>query len=77
MEKAIAVKRKAFKPGRLVKALGHHMMQPNAMPDTQCTMLAKKPTRRPSKILTPSLQKSATLLTSLEDRTLMLLVTHQ
>ena len=34
------------KPGRLVKALGHHTMQPNEMPDMQCTMLVKKPTRR-------------------------------
>ena len=30
------------RPGRLVKALGHHMMQPNEMPDMQCTMLADK-----------------------------------
>ena len=29
-------------PGRLVKALGHHSMQPNALPDMQCTMLFKK-----------------------------------
>ena len=64
------------KPGRLVKALGHHTMQPNEMPDMQCTMLVKKPTRRSTRILTPSLQKSATLLTSLEERTLMLLVTN-
>ena len=33
-------------------------------------------TRRSTKILTPSLQKSTTLLTSLEERTLMLLVTN-
>ena len=58
--------------GRQVKALGHHTMQPNAMPDIQCTMLIKKPTRS-SRILTPSLQKSTTLLTSLEERTLMLM----
>ena len=45
---------KLSRPGRLVKALGHHMMQPNAMPDTQCTMLVKEPTRRSSRILTPS-----------------------
>ena len=42
------------KPGRLVKALGHHTMQPNEMPDMQCTMLIKKPTRRSTRILTPS-----------------------
>ena len=41
------------KPGRLVKALGHHTMQPNEMPDMQCTMLVKKPTRRSTRILTP------------------------
>ena len=64
------------RPGRLVKALGHHMMQPNEMPDMQCTMLVKKPTRKSTRILTPSLQKSTPLLTSLEERTLMLLVTN-
>ena len=31
------------RPGRL--ALGHHTMQPNEMPDMQCTMLVKKLTR--------------------------------
>ena len=41
---------------RLVKALWHHKMQPNASPDKQCTMLVKKPTRRSTRILTPSLQ---------------------
>ena len=78
MEKAIAAKRTASRPGRLVKACKgtrHHMMQPNEMPDMQCTMLVKKPTRRSTRILTPSLQKSTALLTSLEERTLMLLVT--
>ena len=45
---------KLSRPGRLVKVLGHHMMQPNAMPDMQCTMLVKKPTRRSLRILTPS-----------------------
>ena len=59
MEKAIAAKWTAFKAGRLVKALGHHTMQPNEMPDMQCTMLVKKPTRRSTRILTPSLQKSS------------------
>ena len=37
------------------QALGHHTMQPNEMPDKQCTMLVKKPTRRSMRILTPSL----------------------
>ena len=77
MEKAIAAKQKISRPGRLVKALGHHTMQPNAIPDMQCTMLVEKPTRRSSRILTPNLQKSTALLTSLEERTLMLLVTNQ
>ena len=63
---------KLSRPGRLVKALGHHTMQPNALPDMQCTMLVKKPTIRSTKILTPSLQKSTALLTSLEERMLML-----
>ena len=76
VEKAIAAKRKAFKTGRLVKAVGHHTMQPNAMPDMQCTMLGKKPTRKSSRILTSSSEVYA-LLTSLEKRTLMLLVTNQ
>ena len=66
---------KLSRSGRLVKALGHHTMQPNEMPDIQCTMLVNKPTRR-SRILTPSLQKSTALLISLEERTLMLLETN-
>ena len=33
-----------------MKALGHHKMQPNALPDMQCTMFIKKPTRRPSEV---------------------------
>ena len=47
-------KGKFSRPGGLVKALGHHKMQPNALPDMQCTMFIKKPTRRPTRILTPS-----------------------
>ena len=68
---------KLSRPGRLVKALGHHTMQPNTMPDMQCTMLVKKPTRRSRRILTPRLLKSTNLLTNLEERMLMLLVTNQ
>ena len=64
------------RPGRLVNTLGHHTMQPNEMPDIQCTMLVKKPTRRSTRILTPSFHRSTALLTSLEERTLMLLVTN-
>ena len=41
---------KLSRPGRLVKALGHHTMQPNATPDMQCTMLVKKLTRRSSEV---------------------------
>ena len=58
---------KFLRPGRLVKALGHHTMQPNTLPDMQCIMLVKKPTRRSMRILTPSFQKSTALLTSLEE----------
>ena len=74
--KAIAAncRGKISRPGRLVKALGHRTMQPNAFPDMHCTMLVKKPTRRPTRILTPSLQKSTALLTSLEERILLLVV---
>ena len=43
----------------------------------QCTMLIKKPTRRSTRLLTLSLQKSTALLTSLKERMLMLLVTNQ
>ena len=32
---------KLSRPGRLVKALGHHTMQPNALPDMHCTMFVK------------------------------------
>ena len=76
VDKAIAAKRKAFKTWRLVKALGLHTMQPNTLPDMQFTMLAKKPARRSMRILTPNLQKPTALLTSLEER-LILLVTSQ
>ena len=46
---------KLSRHGRLVKALGHHSMLPNVLPDMQCIMLVKKPTRRSTRILTPSL----------------------
>ena len=73
-KRPLLLRGKLSRPGRQVKALEHHMKQPNALPDMQCTMHVKKPTRRPTRILTPSLQKSTALLTSLEERTLMLLV---
>ena len=59
--------RKLSKPERLVKALGHHTIQPNTMPNKQCTMLIKKPARTSTRILTPSLQKSTALLISLKE----------
>ena len=62
MEKTIAAKWKAFKAWKAGKALGHLTMLPNELPDMQCTMLVKKPTRRSTRILTPSLQKSTALL---------------
>ena len=43
--------RKISRPGRLVKALGHHTMRPNPFQDMHYTMLIKKPTRRPTRIL--------------------------
>ena len=39
---------------RLIKPIGHHTMQPNALPDMQCIMLFKKPTRKSTRIFTPS-----------------------
>ena len=45
---------KLSRPGRLVMALGYYTMQPHALPDMECTMFVKKPTRRSMKILTPS-----------------------
>ena len=53
---------------RLVKALEHHTMQPNALPDVQSIMLAKKLTRRSTRILTQSLQTYTALQSSLEKR---------
>ena len=70
-------KGKLSRPGSLVKALGHHKIQPNALPDMQCTIFVKKPTGRSMRILTPSLQKSTALLISLEERTLLLLVANR
>ena len=59
---------KLSRHGRLVKALEHHTMQP----DVQCIMLAKKLTRRSTRILTQSLQNYTALQTSLEKRMPML-----
>ena len=65
---------KLSRPGRLVKALGHHTMQPNSLPDMHCNMLVKKQTRMSTRILTIGLQKSTAVRTSLEERTLIMLV---
>ena len=65
LEKAIAAKRKTFKARKTGKDI-------RALPHMQCTMLVKKPSRGSTRILTPSLQTSTTLLTSLEERTMML-----
>ena len=59
---------KLSRHGRLVKALEHHTMQPNALPDVQCIMLAKRLTRRSTRTLTQSLQNYTALQTSLEKR---------
>ena len=78
MEKAIAAKGKTFKAWKTGKGTqGHHKMQPNALPDMQCTMFIKKPTRRPTRILTPSLQKSTPVLTSLDERKLLVVVENR
>ena len=77
MEKAIAAKRKAFKAWKTGKGTRASYDAIKAVPDMQCTMLVKKPIRWSSRILTPSLQKSTAMLTSLEERMLMLLVTNQ
>ena len=67
-ERSLQPSGKLSRHGRLVKALEHHTMQPNALPDVQCTMLANRPTRRSTRILTLSLQKYTALQTSLEER---------
>ena len=59
---------KLSRHGRLVKALEHHTMQPNALPDVQCIMLAKRLIRRFTRILTQNLQNYTALQTSLEKR---------
>ena len=67
MEKAIAAKRKAFKAWKTGKGTraSYNAAKRNA------SAHAVTP------ILTPSLQKSTALLTSLKERTLMLLVINQ
>ena len=73
----ITAKRQAFKAWKTGKALEHHTMQPpNALPDVQCIMLAKKLTRRSTRILIQSLQNYTALQTSLEKRMPTLYVTN-
>ena len=67
-ERSILPSGKLLRHGRLVKALEHHTMQPNALQVVQSIMLAKKPTRRSTGILTQSLQKYTALQISLEKR---------
>ena len=47
-------KRPLLPSGKAWKTGKGTTMQPKAMPDMQCTMLVKKPTRRSTRILTPS-----------------------
>ena len=61
---------KAWKTGE--GTTEHHTMQPNALPDVQCIMLAQKLTRWSTRILTQSLQNYTALQTSLEKRMPML-----
>ena len=77
VEKAIAAKWKAFKAWKTGIGTRAPYNAAKPLPDMKCTMLIKKPTRRSTRILTPSLQKSTPLLTSLEERMLMLFVTNQ
>ena len=66
-ERSLQPSGKLSRNGRLRKALEHHTMQPNALLGVQCTMLAKRPTRRSIRILTLSLQNNTALQTSLEE----------
>ena len=52
-ERSLLPSGKLSRHGRLVKALEHHTMQPNALPDMQCIMLTKKLTRRSYKNIDP------------------------
>ena len=65
-ERSLLPSGKLLRHGRLVKALEPHTMQPNALQDVQCIMLAKTLTRRSTRILNQSLQNYTALQTSLE-----------
>ena len=76
MEKAIAAKQKAFKAwkaGTGTRA-SYNAAKQNARHAVHHAR--QEADKRSTRILTPSLQKSTALLTSLEERTLMLLVTN-
>ena len=74
VEKAIATKRTAFKAWKAGKGTraSYDAAKRNARHAVHYAR--QEATRRSTRILTPSLQKSTALLTSLEERTLMLLV---
>ena len=77
VEQAIAAKQKAFKAWKAGKGTraSYDAAKRNARHAVH--HVHQEPTRRSTRILTPSLQKSTGLLTSLEERTPMLLVTNQ
>ena len=52
-ERSLLPSGKLSRHGRLVEALERHTMQPNALPDVQCIMLAKKLTRRSTRTIDP------------------------
>ena len=53
MEKAIAAKQKAFKAWKIGKGTRASYDAVSILPDRQCPMLVKKPTRRSTGMLTP------------------------
>ena len=77
MEKAIAAKRKAFKAWKTGKGTraSYDAAKHNAKHAVHHA--GQEANKKVLRILTPSLQKSTALLTSLEERKLMLLVTNQ
>ena len=58
---------KLSRPGRLVKALGHHTMQSKALPNMQCTMLVKKPTRKSDEVSDKPVKNDAGEMSMSED----------
>ena len=78
VEKAISAKRTAFKAWKAGKGTraSYDAAKRNARHAVQHARQEADKSFLSSRILTPSLQKSTALLTSLEERTLMLLVTN-